>query len=104
MCRDVARWSEVRGGRHLTIVPAESHPSGALRRITYESADGIYRASGFEAVARALEHTHLGWALSGWLIGLPPMLARVQLLADASGAGPRSLSAARAACDEGAEI
>jgi len=28
----------------------------------------------------------------------------VQLLADASGAGPRSLSAARAACDEGAGI
>jgi hypothetical protein len=72
MCRDVARWSEVRGGRHLTIVPAESHPSGALRRITYESADGVYRASGIDAVARALEHIHLGWALGGCVIGLPP--------------------------------
>ena len=49
-----------------SIMPAETHPSGALKRITYEPGDGSRAASGVEAVARALEHIHLGWALLGW--------------------------------------
>ena len=64
MCREVGRWFEQRGARQLAIVPAESHPSGALTRITYEPGDGIRAATGVEAVARALEHIHLGWALA----------------------------------------
>jgi hypothetical protein len=97
MCREVAHWFHARGARHLTIVPAESHPSGALRRIAYESEDGVYRASGIEAVARAVEHIHLGWAFAGCVIRLPPILALVQLLADASGAGPREISSSPSA-------
>jgi protein-S-isoprenylcysteine O-methyltransferase Ste14 len=95
MCRDVARWFERRGARQLSIVPAEMHPSGALRRITYEPADGGRAASGVEAVARALEHIHLGWALVGFVLRLPVVCEVAQLLADASGAEPRSLSPRR---------
>jgi protein-S-isoprenylcysteine O-methyltransferase Ste14 len=91
MCREVGRWFERRGTRNLTIVAAETHPSGALRRITYEPGDGSRAASGVEAVARALEHIHLGWALLGFLVRLPIVCPLAQLLADASGAEPRRI-------------
>jgi protein-S-isoprenylcysteine O-methyltransferase Ste14 len=92
VCRGVARWFEDRGARQLTIVPAETHPSRRLRRITYEPADGRSSASGIDAVARALEHVHLGWAMLGWLLRLPVMSQFAQLLADASGGAPRQIS------------
>jgi hypothetical protein len=98
MCREVALWFERRDARQLAIVPAETHPSRDLRRITYEPADGSRSASGIEAVARALEHVHFGWALCGFLLRLPVVSHLAQLLADASGAEPRTISsdAARA--------
>ncbi len=91
MCSEVARWFDERGARGLAIVPAETHPSGALRRITYEPGDGSRAASGVEAIARALEHIHLGWALVGFCLRLPAVGWLAQLLADASGAGPRRI-------------
>ncbi len=93
MCREVARWFERRGVRYLAIVPAEAHPSGALRRITYEPGDGTRASSGVEAIARALEHIHLGWALLAFLVRLPLVCEFVQLVADASGAEPRNVAA-----------
>jgi protein-S-isoprenylcysteine O-methyltransferase Ste14 len=92
MCREVARWFASRGVRRLDIVPAEAHPSRALRRITYEPADGSRAAEGIEAVARALEHVHLGWALVGCALRLPIVLPLAQLVADASGAEPRAVA------------
>jgi protein-S-isoprenylcysteine O-methyltransferase Ste14 len=100
MCRDVGRWFERRGARQLTIVAADTHPSGALVRITYEPGDGTRAAAGMEAVARALEHVHLGWALLGWLLRLPVICQLAQLLADASGAEPRQIGSA-GACQPG---
>lgn len=90
MCRDVATWFARRNAGHLAIVPAEQHPSGALRRITYEPGDGSRPASGIDAIARALEHIHLGWALFGFVLRLPVVSTLVQLLADACGAEPRA--------------
>jgi hypothetical protein len=63
----------------------------SLRRITYEPADGRRPASGVEAIARALEHIHLGWAVFGFLVRLPIVCQVAQLLADASGAEPRRI-------------
>lgn len=94
MCHQVRRWFERRGARQLTIVPAESHPSGRLTRITYESPDGTLASSGVGAVARALEHIHLGWAQLGFFLRLPIVAPLAQLLADASGADPRSIPTA----------
>jgi hypothetical protein len=91
MCSEVGRWFERRGAVGLAIVPAEQHPSGALERITYEPADGSRAASGIEAVARALEHVHLGWAIAGFALRLPGVAGLAQLLADASGAEPRGI-------------
>ncbi len=61
-------------------------------RITYEPADGGRPSDGVGAVARALEHVHLGWAMIGFLLRVPIVSAVAQLLADASGAEPRKIA------------
>jgi protein-S-isoprenylcysteine O-methyltransferase Ste14 len=91
MCSEVGLWFRHRGVRHLAIVPAETHPSGELTRITYEDHEGTFRVTGVNAIARALGHLHFGWSVLGLLIGLPVISALVQLVADASGAGPRQI-------------
>jgi protein-S-isoprenylcysteine O-methyltransferase Ste14 len=91
MCSEVAQWFARRNIRGLVVVAAETHPSRALRRITYEPADGSRAASGVEAIARALEHIHLGWALVAFALRLPIVGPLAQLVADASGAEPRSI-------------
>jgi protein-S-isoprenylcysteine O-methyltransferase Ste14 len=93
MCRDVGRWFDERRARQLAIVPAETHPSRALMRITYEPGDGSSEATGVEAVARALEHVHFGWALVGCLLRLPIICQLAQLVIDASGGEPRKIAA-----------
>jgi len=78
------------------VIPAETHPSGALTRITYEPADGTRSSAGIEAVARALEHLHLGWALVGFLLRLPLVCQLTQLLTDASGGEARLIAVPKA--------
>jgi protein-S-isoprenylcysteine O-methyltransferase Ste14 len=94
MCSEVGRWFASRGARHLVVVAAETHPAGALRRVTYEYGDGSGTANGVEAIARALEHIHLGWALIGFALRLPIVRPLVQLLIDASGGEPRVVDGA----------
>jgi len=96
MCRQVGRWFEQREARRLAIVPAETYAPGALRRITYEPGDGTRAVSGVEAVARALEHIHLGWALLGWVLRLPVVHEFAQLVVDASGGAPRQIGSTEA--------
>ncbi len=91
MCRQVGEWFQRRGARHLVITPAETHSTGALTRITYEPGDGSRAAVGIEAVGRALEHVHLGWALIGCAMRLPGVRQFVQLVTDASGGEPRRI-------------
>ncbi|WP_262852191.1 methyltransferase [Mumia quercus] len=86
MCTGLARWLRERSPVALTLRPASEHPD-VLWRITYE-ADGV-RAQGVFAFARALEHLHLGWAMTGWGLSLPGVRHFAQLAADAFGAGPR---------------
>lgn len=95
LCQQVARWFRIRDARGLAIVPAETYPR-PLTRITYESADGGYSASGIRAIARGLEHIHLGWAMLGFALRLPVVADVVQLIVDASGGGPRRMPRAQA--------
>ena len=92
MCSEVGRWFEGRGVSGLAILPAEGHASRGLTRITYEAGDGSYSASGVAALARALEHVHAGWALVGCALRLPVICPLAQLLVDACGGEPRSLT------------
>lgn len=88
LCRGVAGWLTARHPVALRLVPAESHPEG-IRRMTYHGADGVH-ASGVAALARALEHLNLGWALVGWALAVPGVAPAVGLCADALGAGQRT--------------
>jgi protein-S-isoprenylcysteine O-methyltransferase Ste14 len=89
MCSEVAQWLNAHDARQLAIIPAEQHAS-ELTRITYEAADGSPPAVGIVAIARALEHIHFGWSLIGFALRVPGICALIQLVADASGAEPRT--------------
>jgi hypothetical protein len=90
-CAEVAAWFAARHPRGLEIVPAELHPSRDLERITYDPGDDSPDEEGVAAVARALEHVHLGWAVLGWTMRLPVMRPILQLIVDASGGAPRRI-------------
>jgi protein-S-isoprenylcysteine O-methyltransferase Ste14 len=88
-CARVGRWFAARGPRGLEIVPAELHPTRDLTRVTYDPCDGARDEAGVAAIARALEHVHLGWAMVGWVMRLPVVVQVLQLLVDASGGEAR---------------
>ena len=91
-CSELRRWFESQGSMALQIVAAEDHPTRDLQRITYDSMDGAEIEEGVVAFARALEHINLGWAFAGAVFRLPGISHLVQILVDASGLGPRSIS------------
>ncbi len=93
-CSELARWFARRRPVGLVLLAAEDHPRRALERLTYDPGDdasGAFEEEGIAAFARGLEHLHLGWALLGWAMRLPLVRPFLQLVADASGAGPRRL-------------
>lgn len=81
-CTAVRRFLERRRPVNLTISPAARHPTAVLVRARYTGGDG-HPAQGVAAVARALEHVHLGWAWVGWLLRLPGASWLAQLVTDA---------------------
>lgn len=87
-CRAVGGFLRGRGARRLTLAPAHEHRP-VLWRSRYAGGDG-HQERGVAAVARALEHLHLGWAYTGWLIRLPGVSWLAQLLSDAMIAAPHA--------------
>jgi protein-S-isoprenylcysteine O-methyltransferase Ste14 len=98
-CSEVAAWFRARRPRGLEVMPAEWHPSRDLWRITYDPCDGSPDEQGIVAVARALEHVHLGWAVIGWTMRMPLVRGVLQLLVDASGGEPRLIKRTAAALE-----
>jgi len=95
VCSPVGRWVAARDPRGLALADAAAWPGpNPLRRATYLGADG-HREEGVRAVARALEHVHLGWAVAGWVLRLPVLASGVQVLIDACGGGPREIAPMR---------
>ncbi|MFJ6196547.1 methyltransferase [Micromonospora sp. NPDC092111] len=70
----------------LRIRPAGEHHR-VLWRAEYVGGDG-HTERGVAAVARALEHVHLGWALVGWTLRLPGVTWLARLVTDAMIAPP----------------
>jgi protein-S-isoprenylcysteine O-methyltransferase Ste14 len=89
-CSQVGAWLARRDPVGLALRPAEGYPGPSPTRITYVAADGSVSA-GVGALARALDHLDLGWALVGWTLRMPGVGKAVQLLADALGAEPRAV-------------
>ena len=75
----------------LQLVPAEEHPSKDLNRISYELAELDISDQGIVAIARALEHTNLAWAIFASFMRLPLIRWVLQLITDAIGGGPRQV-------------
>jgi protein-S-isoprenylcysteine O-methyltransferase Ste14 len=96
-CSELGRWLERQQPRGLAINSAQDHPRRDLDRLTFQSAGECYEVDGVAALARALEHIHLGWAFVGWTLRLPIVCPLVQLLVDASGGGPHRVTRARPA-------
>lgn len=82
VCNSVASWFLARRPAGLEILPAEGHPSRTLALATYDPGDGGVPEEGVAALARALEHLHLGWAMLGWIARLPVVRGLLQLVAD----------------------
>ncbi|PWU52424.1 hypothetical protein DLJ46_03020 [Micromonospora globispora] len=74
----------------LRIRPAGEHPR-VLWRARY-TGDGGHEERGVAAVARALEHLHLGWAVVGWALRLPGVTWLAQLVTDAMIAPPHPVT------------
>ena len=81
-CRQLARWFAT--ASHLELVPAGQ----PLTRLTYDPRDGGSKDKGIAALARALEHVHLGWAFIGWSLRVPFLQPLFQLIADAVTGAP----------------
>ncbi len=90
-CSEIRLWFEARKPVSLEILPAEEHPTRALRRITYDPMDGSEPEEGVRAFARGLEHINLVWAYAGALLRLPGISTVIQIILDASGFGPRTI-------------
>ena len=87
-CSSVGRWFLARNPVGLKISPAEDAQDSGLRRVTYISA-GSEPISGVAAIARALEHIHLGWAVTGWVLAMPGVSHLARLMADVFGPSPQ---------------
>jgi hypothetical protein len=77
----------------LEIIDAEKLPAGSIRRMRYDPGDASSAVEGVRAMGRALEHLNFAWALAGFSLRLPGVWHGVQLVMDASGLGPRALTA-----------
>jgi protein-S-isoprenylcysteine O-methyltransferase Ste14 len=89
-CEELAGWVRRLGPSALEFVPAQQHPMRELERLTYTHPDGR-EEEGVAALARALEHVNLAWAMAGCLLRLPGFRHGVQLMVDASGGGRRAI-------------
>ena len=91
VCSPVATFLRRRNPLGLEIVAAERYPHGNLLRMTYAPGDGGAEEKGLAALARALEHIHLGWAVIGFAMRLPVVAGALQLLIDSCGGGEREI-------------
>nr|WP_063746574.1 methyltransferase [Catenuloplanes japonicus] len=85
-CAATTAFLHARYPHGLVIAPADRHP-GVIWRATYSGGDG-HTERGVAAVARGLEHLHLGWAYVGWFLRLPGVNALAQAVTDVFVAPP----------------
>lgn len=91
-CSELRAWIEAHQPLGLEIIDAEALPAGSIRRMRYVAPDGT-STDGVRALGRLLEHLDVRWAFAGALLRLPGLWRVVQLLTDASGLGPRLVTA-----------
>lgn len=92
VCSSIGRWFVARAPVGLEIAPAEDATEIAPMRVTYVPGDGGPPSVGVAAIARALEHLHLGWAVAGWLLALPGVVQLAQVVVDIWGPAPQRVA------------
>jgi protein-S-isoprenylcysteine O-methyltransferase Ste14 len=88
-CSQVGQFLQGRPSIGLEIRDAERCAS-TIQRITYVGEADI--STGVSAVGRSLEHVNLAWAAASWVARLPLVEPLLQLVTDAVGGEPRSIS------------
>lgn len=87
ICSEVARWFQQRKPDQLVLRPAADWPGTPLQRVTWHHPPSGRTESGVRAIAMALQHLNLAWAMIGWTAGLPGISHTLQICFDAAGAG-----------------
>ena len=88
-CCSIAQWFYRRDPRGIELARASDYPGAPLKRVTYRYAKYGVETKGVHAIACALEHIHLGWAIVAWCIQLPLILPLIQLCMDLAGGGKK---------------
>jgi protein-S-isoprenylcysteine O-methyltransferase Ste14 len=89
-CSEVAEWFGRRHPAQLLLRSAADWRGTPLQRVTWHHPPSDRTESGVRAIAMALQHLHLAWAVIGWIAGLPVISQVAQICFDAAGAGPRN--------------
>ncbi len=87
-CNEVARWFQNRSPLQLRLLDATAWPGTPLRRVTWHHPSSGRTESGVAAIAMALQHLSLPWAVIGWIAGLPGVCQVLRICFDAAGTGP----------------
>jgi protein-S-isoprenylcysteine O-methyltransferase Ste14 len=91
-CSEIAGWFRRRGSIQLELRDAAQWPGKPLTRVTWHHPPSGRTESGVRAIAMALQHLNLPWAIVGWTTGLPGISYTLQICLDAAGAGKRQES------------
>lgn len=90
VCTEVADWFSKKHPKQLTLRKASEWSGTPLERITWHNPSTARTESGVTAIAMALQHIHLGWAVLGWFASIPGISHTIQICIDAAGAGKKS--------------
>ncbi|MBG7606721.1 MAG: hypothetical protein IZT59_01635 [Verrucomicrobia bacterium] len=88
-CTEIGDWFSEQSPKQLTLRKASEWPGVPLQRITWQNPSTGRIESGVNAIAMALQHIHLGWAVVGWVASLPGISHTIQLCFDTAGAGKK---------------
>lgn len=87
-CAEVARWFQTRAPIKLRLIDASRWPGPPLCRVTWHHPASGRTESGVAAIAIALQHLNLPWAVVGGIAGIPGISHVLQICFDAAGTGP----------------
>lgn len=88
-CSEVARWFQRSLPHKLNLRAAGEWPGLPLTRVTWHHPSSGRIETGVRAVAMALQHLTLPWAIIGWTAGLPGISHALQICFDAAGSSHR---------------
>lgn len=93
-CVSVGRWFEARRPVGLKLRNAGDWAGDPMERLTWRHPGSGRCETGVGAIAMALQHLSLPWAMAGLIAGAPVLRPVLQCCFDAAGLGPRKVCTA----------